>query len=150
LTQLHEIFDFKDSSEAIGAVPMKPGIIAAWAALSGIILVKSLLNLIRGSLTMANFIGLFGGIIGLILLQLYLRRWKIRAKERYRRAIEGLAGLHSCPCCGARTIISPGTYEVCIQCEWEDDPHQRSNPNSKRGANPVSFNEAKGRWRQSG
>ncbi|MCP3973718.1 MAG: hypothetical protein GY720_04415 [bacterium] len=29
--------------------------------------------------------------------------------------------LHTCPCCGHRTLNQRGAYEICIECGWEDD-----------------------------
>jgi len=48
-----------------------------------------------------------------------------------------------CPCCGYRTLIdSPGSYEICHVCFWEDDPVQLLDPWYEGGANKVSLQEA--------
>lgn len=59
-----------------------------------------------------------------------------RAPEGYRRA---------CPCCGYRTLgdLSPGSYEICPVCFWEDDLPQFETPDLSGGANRVSLTEAK-------
>ena len=47
-----------------------------------------------------------------------------------------------CPCCGALTITDPGEYEIC-DCNLEDDPAARDDPDYKGGANDMSLNEAR-------
>ncbi|MBX9736188.1 MAG: hypothetical protein K2X32_04615 [Phycisphaerales bacterium] len=57
--------------------------------------------------------------------------------------------LHPCPCCGSLVISSPGEFEICDICWWEDDPVQAANPDAAGGANELSLNEARMRWRAS-
>jgi hypothetical protein len=38
-------------------------------------------------------------------------------------------------------------YEICSVCEWEDDLYQRANPDAGGGANKLSLNVAKQRWK---
>lgn len=56
--------------------------------------------------------------------------------------------LHPCPCCSAGTIDSPGSYEVCGMCGWEDDPIQSRNPDYGGGANHESLRGARVRWQE--
>lgn len=58
----------------------------------------------------------------------------------------GLIGIEThfaCPCCGEITLDKPGTYRVCPNCHWEDDPTQRENPSERGGLNGISLDEAK-------
>lgn len=48
-----------------------------------------------------------------------------------------------CPCCGRKVITTPGDYEICKYCGWEDDPAQSQDPDFAGGANELSLNEAK-------
>ncbi len=50
-----------------------------------------------------------------------------------------------CPCCGYLTFgdDSPGTYDICPVCFWEDDPVQHDDPTLAGGANTVSLDEAR-------
>jgi|APEBP8051073058_1049385.scaffolds.fasta_scaffold01638_5 hypothetical protein len=48
-----------------------------------------------------------------------------------------------CPCCGYLTFGgSPGSYEICEICFWEDDAVQLRWPDKPGGANRVSLIEA--------
>lgn len=51
---------------------------------------------------------------------------------------------YTCPCCGYKTLEeeSPGSYEICSICKWENDNLQFDNPHRKGGANGVSLYEA--------
>src|ERR1051326_4566586 len=49
----------------------------------------------------------------------------------------------TCPCCGYRTLRqSPGNWDICDICFWEDDPVQLLDPWYPGGANKVSLQEA--------
>jgi len=51
--------------------------------------------------------------------------------------------LYTCPCCGYKTLSdSPGSYEICHVCFWEDDQVQLLNPWFAGGANQPSLIEA--------
>jgi anaerobic ribonucleoside-triphosphate reductase len=54
--------------------------------------------------------------------------------------------LQPCPCCGSKVLSTPGEYEICELCGWEDDPIQSSDPDYAGGANKQSLNEAKKEW----
>lgn len=55
-----------------------------------------------------------------------------------------------CIVCGALTIEVPGSYEICPNCYWEDDPVQAESPNSPTGSNHLSLNEARNNYRRFG
>ncbi len=57
-----------------------------------------------------------------------------------------------CPCCGYRTFTdpTPGSFDICPVCFWEDDNIQYNNPFQKGGANNVSLNEARKNYEQLG
>jgi hypothetical protein len=50
----------------------------------------------------------------------------------------------SCPCCQFLTLSnpSPGTFEICPVCNWEDDDVQYNNIDFKGGANVESLRQA--------
>ena len=56
--------------------------------------------------------------------------------------------LYPCPCCGAEVLTEPDAYEICEVCGWEDDPVQRKDPAFKGGANELSLNQARRRWKR--
>ncbi|MCR5300854.1 MAG: hydrolase [Lachnospiraceae bacterium] len=53
-----------------------------------------------------------------------------------------------CPCCGYYTLQSPGAYEICPVCFWEDDPVQEDDPDLCGGANEPSLNECRENYRK--
>ncbi len=55
--------------------------------------------------------------------------------------------LFPCPVCDQETISEPMEYEICTVCGWEDDPDQIEHPGDT-GANPISLNTARRRWRK--
>ena len=65
---------------------------------------------------------------------------------------------YKCKCCGYFTMTekpldpngSPGTFEICPVCFWEDDSLQYLDPDRSGGANKVSLNEAKENYRNYG
>jgi hypothetical protein len=52
---------------------------------------------------------------------------------------------YACLCCGFKTLDepSPGTFDICPVCFWEDDYVQSENPNCTGGANRVSLTQAR-------
>lgn len=58
---------------------------------------------------------------------------------------------YTCACCGYRTLTdSPGSYEICPVCFWEDDPVQLLDPWFRGGANTVSLAEAQRNFAEAG
>ena len=57
-----------------------------------------------------------------------------------------MSKLFACPCCGALTLSKRDAYEICAQCNWEDDPVQSRDPDFRGGANAQSLNEARAAW----
>ena len=57
-----------------------------------------------------------------------------------------------CPCCGYLTFDddSPGSYDICEVCFWEDDPVQFEDPTYEGGANDVSLEEARRNYTEFG
>jgi hypothetical protein len=50
---------------------------------------------------------------------------------------------YTCACCGYRTLSdSPGNWNICHVCFWEDDPVQLLDPWCPGGANNVSLQQA--------
>ena len=56
---------------------------------------------------------------------------------------------HPCPCCGHPTLDEPppGTFTLCADCGWEDDPVQAADPDYHGGANRESLNEVREAYR---
>ena len=52
----------------------------------------------------------------------------------------------SCPCCGEGIIDEP--HGICSVCGWEDDKLQNADPELKDGANSLSLNEARKKFRE--
>jgi hypothetical protein len=52
---------------------------------------------------------------------------------------------YPCPCCGYLTLgeKSPGTYEVCPVCFWEDDDVQSRDPSFAGGPNKINLTQAR-------
>ncbi len=58
-----------------------------------------------------------------------------------------LENFFPCPCCLELTLGEAGAYEVCPNCNWEDDPVQQDDPMYAGGANKLSLLEARERYR---
>ena len=58
----------------------------------------------------------------------------------------------ACPCCGFLTLdaVSPGSFSICPVCFWEDDQVQFDEPDYSGGANKVSLNQAKKKFKEYG
>ena len=56
---------------------------------------------------------------------------------------------HACPCCGHWVAGREGQYVICPRCAWEDDPVQTRDTAFAGGANVLSLDEARRRWRAS-
>ncbi len=59
---------------------------------------------------------------------------------------------YPCPCCGYLTITekSPGTFEICPVCNWEDDDVQYNNIDFEGGANDESLRQARHNFKKFG
>lgn len=56
--------------------------------------------------------------------------------------VEG-AWMFTCPCCGYQVFeSSPGSYDICPICFWEDDAAQLYYPEQEEGANACSLIKA--------
>ncbi len=56
-----------------------------------------------------------------------------------------------CVCCGHLTLAeSPGSYEICDVCFWEDDSVQLRWATTARGANRLTLAEAQQNYRAYG
>ncbi|TPI26884.1 hypothetical protein FJW08_26050 [Mesorhizobium sp. B3-2-1] len=51
------------------------------------------------------------------------------------------SSLLPCPCCRSLVVSQPGSYEICPECGWEDDPVQTADPDYAGGANELSLNQ---------
>ena len=51
-----------------------------------------------------------------------------------------------CPCCGEGNIT--GLHDICPVCGWEDDEVQNDDPTFAGGANKLSLEESRIRFRE--
>lgn len=58
------------------------------------------------------------------------------------------SAMKRCACCRNYSVPAFSQYETCPICGWIDDPLQNRNPELETGANPLSLNEARLRWRE--
>ena len=57
---------------------------------------------------------------------------------------------HACPCCGETRFAEGGSYEICLVCNWEDDPAQADDVDFAGGANQMSLRDARSYWQNAG
>ena len=50
---------------------------------------------------------------------------------------------YMCPVCGKYEFPFRGSFDICLVCEWENDPIQAVEHDEKYCANQMSLNEAK-------
>ena len=59
--------------------------------------------------------------------------------------------LYTCACCGYKTLSdTPGSYDICHICFWEDDQVQLLDPWFAGGANKPSLAEAQANFARFG
>lgn len=58
--------------------------------------------------------------------------------------------LHTCPCCGYKTLNDRNSWEICRVCKWEDDEVQFLDPDLGGGANDESLREAQRNFKEIG
>jgi Cysteine-rich CPCC len=72
--------------------------------------------------------------------------WARRLSERLQREL-GEAPRYACDCCGNKTLLNSGRYEICDVCGWEDDRcdnnRRRGGPEAMSGPNRVSLSQAR-------
>jgi hypothetical protein len=77
-----------------------------------------------------------------------------RVRPRSPRPIDraGSVSRFVCPCCGNLTLNSPspGSFEICPVCHWEDDNVQYIDPEYPYGANGISLEEARRNYQNFG
>ncbi|MGD9816695.1 MAG: CPCC family cysteine-rich protein [Hyphomonadaceae bacterium] len=62
-----------------------------------------------------------------------------------------MSARRACLCCGHPTISSRSAdYQICPECRWEDDPISYDQPDFVGGANGVSLNQARAKYRAHG
>lgn len=73
--------------------------------------------------------------------------------ERLERELSE-APRYVCDCCGFKTLLNPGYYEICDVCGWEDDRddsnRRRGGPHAPSGPNRISLTQARANYRQFG
>ena len=52
---------------------------------------------------------------------------------------------NKCPCC-EKTYVEE--YDICTECGWENDPIQLLHPETLRGANKMTLEEARAAYRK--
>ncbi|WP_400247787.1 CPCC family cysteine-rich protein [Niallia sp. JL1B1071] len=58
--------------------------------------------------------------------------------------------LHTCPCCGYKTLSERNSWEIFRVCKWEDDELQFLEPDLGGGANEESLREAQKNFKEIG
>ena len=53
--------------------------------------------------------------------------------------------LYACPCCHQKTLTERGGYEICSECDWEDDGQDDADADTVRGGpnGSISLTEAR-------
>ena len=59
---------------------------------------------------------------------------------------------YSCPCCGHRTLPERGQYDLCGECDWEDDGQDDHDSHIVRGGpnGPLSLDQARADYEAKG
>lgn len=62
------------------------------------------------------------------------------------------SGPYTCPCCGHLTLAERGGYDICPECDWEDDGQDDHDSEIVRGGpnGRESLDDARQRYRISG
>jgi hypothetical protein len=64
------------------------------------------------------------------------------------------ASRYVCDCCGCRTLLNPGSYEICGVCGWEDDRsdvwRREDGPDAPSGPNQISLTEGRANYARFG
>lgn len=57
-----------------------------------------------------------------------------------------------CPCCGWRTLLERGAFEMCPVCWWEDDGQDEADADVVRGGpnGSLSLSDARANYRKFG
>lgn len=77
----------------------------------------------------------------------YLER-RLARLGRSARVEGAVEVLLPCPCCGWRTIVAHGKYDICRVCFWEDDGTR--DPDALSGPNHMSLREARANFERLG
>jgi hypothetical protein len=79
--------------------------------------------------------------------------WVHAFSDRYVQDLRD-APRHLCDCCGYRTLLNAGHYEICAVCGWEDDRDDnnriRGGPDAPSGPNGISLTQARANYAESG
>ena len=74
--------------------------------------------------------------------------WARELSEGWLRELRE-APRYACECCGYRTLLSTGHYEICPVCRWEDD-RAIGGPDAVSGPNHISLTEARSNFARFG
>ena len=73
--------------------------------------------------------------------------------ERLERGLRE-APRYVCDCCGHRTLLGEGYYEICDVCGWEDDREDkariRDGADAPSGPNRISLTQARANYARFG
>lgn len=85
------------------------------------------------------------------------QRRELAAERAFRVSLESVRALeaggpYTCPCCGHRTLPSRGNYDLCPECDWEDDGQDNHDSDPVRnGPNgSMSLDAARAAYRTNG
>jgi Cysteine-rich CPCC len=80
-------------------------------------------------------------------------RWMRDLSERLERKL-ARAPRYACDCCGYRTLLNPGHYDICAVCGWEDDradlDRRDGGPDAPSGPNHISLTEGRANFARFG
>ena len=74
-----------------------------------------------------------------------LRAADANARKYYEEAL--MNRFFRCPCCARTFFEKNGDYNICPDCGWENDSLQNNNTHYKGGANNLSLDEARQKYR---
>jgi hypothetical protein len=79
--------------------------------------------------------------------------WARELSEGWLRELRE-APHYACHCCGYRTLLNTGHYEICDVCGWEDDradnTRRYGGPDAVSGPNHISLTEARSNFARFG
>ena len=79
--------------------------------------------------------------------------WVHELSERLLRELRE-ASRYVCDCCGYKTLLNPGHYEICRVCCWEDDRCDNNRllggPGAPSGPNRISLAQARANFARLG
>jgi hypothetical protein len=69
-----------------------------------------------------------------------------------RKANKPAVNLYRCPCCGCRTLLERGGFDICPVCFWEDDGQDDQDADDVQGGpnGELSLTQARPNYKEFG